>query len=114
MCTSERCNASRRRGLPKSAYFPVLFLCGTAYLPPTNMRRILLHSISKRLDSTITEFMGELNSDTERSGQSAVIVSLAQQLAKAVDQAIEQNRMSDDLAEEFRRKCCEMVLDRIL
>ena len=78
------------------------------------MRRILLHSISKRLDSTIAEFLGELNSDSERSGQSAVIVSLAQQLAKAVDQAVEQNQMNEALADEFRRKCCEMVLDRIL
>lgn len=78
------------------------------------MRRILLHSISKRLDSTIEEFLGELNPDSERSGQSALIVSLAQQLAKAVDQAIEQNKMNDDLADEFRRKCCEMVLDRVL
>ncbi len=78
------------------------------------MRRILLHSISKRLDSTIAEFLDELNPDSERSGQSALIVSLAQQLAKAVDQAIEQNQMNDDLADEFRRKCCEMVLDRVL
>ena len=78
------------------------------------MRRILLHSISKRLDSTIAEFLDELNSDSERSGQSALIVSLAQQLAKAVDQAVEQNRMDEDLADEFRRKCCEMVLDRVL
>jgi hypothetical protein len=78
------------------------------------MRRILLHSISKRLDSTIAEFLGELNPDSERSGQSALIVSLAQQMAKAVDQAIEQNGMDEDLAEEFRRKCCEMVLDRVL
>lgn len=78
------------------------------------MRRILLHSISKRLDSTIEEFLGELNSDSERSGQSALIVSLAQQLAKAVDQAIEQNKMNEELADEFRRKCCEMVLDRVL
>ncbi len=78
------------------------------------MRRILLHSISQRLDSTITEFLAELSSDSERSGQSAVIVSLAQQLAKSVDQAIEQNQMRDDLAEEFRRKCCEMVMDRVL
>lgn len=78
------------------------------------MRRILLHSISKRLDSTIAEFLGELNPDSERSGQSALIVSLAQQMAKAVDQAIEQNGMNEDLADEFRRKCCEMVLDRVL
>lgn len=78
------------------------------------MRRILLHSISKRLDSTIAEFLDELSSDSERSGQSALIVSLAQQLAKAVDQAIEQNKMNEELADEFRRKCCEMVLDRVL
>lgn len=81
---------------------------------PDRMRRILLHSISQRLDTTITEFLGELNTESERSGQSAVIVSLAQQLSKAVDQAIEQSEMTDDLADEFRRKCCDMVLDRIL
>jgi hypothetical protein len=79
-----------------------------------NMRKILLHSISKRLDTTIVEFLGELNSDSERSGQSAVIVSLAQQLSKAVDHAVKQNGMSQELADEFRRKCCDMVLDRIL
>ena len=78
------------------------------------MRKILLHSISSRLDSTITGFLGELNTASVKSGQSAVIVSLAQQLSKVVEETIEKNAMSEERAEQFRRKCCDLVLDRIL
>ena len=78
------------------------------------MRKILLNSISGRLDSAVSGFLGELNGSAERSGQSAVIVGLAQQLAKVVDETIEKNDMSEERAEQFRRKCCDLVLDRIL
>lgn len=78
------------------------------------MRKILLNSISSRLDSAVSGFLGELNTSAEKSGQSAVIVSLAQQLAKVVEDTIEKNEMSEERAEQFRRKCCDLVLDRIL
>ncbi len=78
------------------------------------MRKILLHSISSRLDSTINEFIDELDTSAEKSGQSALIVSLVQQLSKAVEHTIEKNGMTNERAEQFRRKCCDMVLDRVL
>ncbi len=80
----------------------------------TEMRKILLNSISSRLDSAVSGFLGELNTSAEKSGQSAVIVSLAQQLAKVVEETIEKNEMGEERAEQFRRKCCDLVLDRIL